>query len=142
MILRGLVDEDIVNYYKTSMYLIFPNCNFKCEKECGQPICQNSSLLCAPTIEISPETICERYIDNPITSAIVCGGLEPFDSKFDLLTLIYCLRHKYKCNDTFVIYTGYTEEELLNPENGEQYFLFKSITEYPNIIVKFGRFIP
>ena len=142
MILRGLVDEDIVNYRKTSMYLIFPHCSFKCDKECGAPVCQNSSLSNTPITEISPETICERYINNPITSAIVCAGLEPFDSKFDLLSLIDCLRRRYNCEDDIVIYTGYTEEELLNPEYKEQFFLFENIQKYNNIIIKFGRFIP
>lgn len=142
MILRGLVDEDIINYHKTSMYIIFPNCSFKCDKECGLPICQNSSLVNTPLIEISPESICERYINNPITSALVCGGLEPFDSKFDLLTLVDCLRRRYSCNDEFIIYTGYTEEELNDPNNGEQYFIYDNIRKYPNIIIKFGRFIP
>ena len=142
MILRGLVDEDIVNYSKTSMYLIFPQCSFKCDKECGAQVCQNSSLANAPIVEISPETICERYLNNPITSAIVCGGLEPFDSRFDLLSLVDCLRRRYSCKDTFVIYTGYTEEELNNSENIEQHFIYTNICKYPNIIIKFGRFIP
>ena len=44
MLLRGLIDEDIVNYRKISMYLAFPYCSFKCDKECGEPVCQNSSL--------------------------------------------------------------------------------------------------
>lgn len=142
MMLRGLVDEDVANYRKTSMYLIFPNCSFKCDKECGKAVCQNSSLTTAPLIEIQTETICERYINNILTSAIVCGGLEPFDSKFDLLTFIDNLRHKYQCNDDIVIYTGYTEEELNNPDLGEQHSLFENIIKYPNIIIKFGRFIP
>lgn len=142
MLLRGLIDEDIVNYRKISMYLAFPYCSFKCDKECGEPVCQNSSLARTQAIEIAPETICERYMNNPITSAIVCAGLEPFDSKFDLLSLVDCLRHKYECNDEIIIYTGYTEEELSNPENGEQNFLFESIIKYSNIIIKFGRFIP
>lgn len=142
MQLKGLVDEDIVNYYKTSMYLIFPHCSFKCDKECGSKVCQNSSLASAPTIEITPETICERYINNPITSAIVCAGLEPFDSKFDLLALIDCLRRKFECNDEIIIYTGYTEEELTKEENGEHFHTYENIIKYPNIIIKFGRFIP
>lgn len=142
MTLRGLVDEDIANYRKTSMYLIFPNCSFKCDKECGTTVCQNSSLMATPIIEISPESICERYINNPITSAIVCGGLEPFDSKFDLITLVDCLRIRYNCNDEIVIYTGYTEEELVNPESGEPYLIYDNIKKYSNIIIKFGRFIP
>lgn len=142
MLLKGLVDEDIVNYHKTSMYLIFPSCSFKCDKECGSEVCQNSILVNTPIIELAPETICERYINNPITSAIVCGGLEPFDSKFDLLTLVDCLRRRYKCNDEFVIYTGYTEEELNDSKNAEQYFIYENIRKYSNIIIKFGRFIP
>ena len=124
------------------MYLIFPSCNFKCEKDCGKLVCQNSTLINTPTITIAPETICERYINNPISSAIVCGGLEPFDSKFDLLALVDCLRRKYDCNDPVIIYTGYTEEELSDPSFGEQYFIFDNIIKFPNIIIKFGRFIP
>ena len=38
----GLIDEDIVNYKKTSMYIAFPFCSFKCERECGKEICQNA----------------------------------------------------------------------------------------------------
>lgn len=142
MVLRGLIDEDVANYRKISMYLAFPNCSFKCDKECGRAVCQNSSLASTQTIEIAPEVVCERYINNPITSAIVCAGLEPFDSKFDLLTFVDCLRHRYECNDDIVIYTGYTEEELLNPDNGEQHFIFENVIKYSNIIIKFGRFIP
>ena len=142
MKLKGLVDEDIVNYHKTSMYLIFPFCSFKCDHECGQKVCQNSSLAEHSIIEISPEEICERYLNNPITNAIVCAGLEPFDSRFDLLTLIDCLRRKYECDDDFVIYTGYTEEELNNKDNNEINFLYENLKNYKNIIIKFGRFIP
>lgn len=142
MLLRGLMDEDIVNYHKTSMYLAFPYCTFKCDKECGNQICQNSSLVEVPIVEITPENICERYLNNPLTSAIVCGGLEPFDSKFDLLALVDCLRRKYSCRDEIIIYTGYTEEELKDPQNNEQHFIFQSLCLYSNIIIKFGRFIP
>lgn len=142
MILRGLVDEDIVNFHKTSMYLIFPHCSFKCDKECGREVCQNSSLATAPLLEISPESVCERYINNPLTSAVVCAGLEPFDSKFDLLSLVDCMRRRYERDDPFVIYTGYTEEELESNELPEQNFIHSHLKEYPNIIIKYGRFIP
>ncbi len=107
-----------------------------------QKVCQNSSLAEHSIVEISPEEICERYLNNPITSAIVCAGLEPFDSRFDLLTLIDCLRRKYECDDDFVIYTGYTEEELNNKDNNEINFLYENLKNYKNIIIKFGRFIP
>lgn len=138
----GLIDEDIVNYKKTSMYIAFPYCSFKCEKECGGKFCQNSSLAKHSIIEISPEEVCDRYLNNPITNAIVCAGLEPFDSRFDILTLIDCLRHKNQCEDDFVIYTGYTEEELDDPMNNEIHFLYENLKNYKNIIIKFGRFIP
>ena len=74
--------------------------------------CQNSSLARAEDIEISKESICERYIKNKITEAFVFGGLEPFDSFMDLISLIDCIRNKYNIKDDIVIYTGYTKEEL------------------------------
>lgn len=138
----GLVDEDIVNYKKASMYIAFPYCSFKCEKDCGEKMCQNSALIKHSIVEMSPEEICNRYLNNPITSAIVCAGLEPFDSRFDILTLIECLRHKNQCDDDLVIYTGYTEEELSDPINNEINFLYENLKSYKNIIVKFGRFVP
>ena len=133
----GLIDEDIVNYKKTSMYIAFPYCSFKCEKEYGGKFCQNSSLAKHSIIEISPEEVCDRYLNNPITNAIVCAGLEPFDSRFDILTLIDCLRHKKQCEDDFIIYTGYTEEEVYNKR-----YIMSNLRQFPNIIIKFGRFIP
>lgn len=142
MQLKGLIDEDIVNYQKTSMYLAFPNCSFKCERECGKKICQNSPLVTRPIIEISVEDICERYINNPITKSIVCAGLEPFDSRYDLLAIIDTLRRKHNCEDDFVIYTGYTEEELKDKNNIEINFLYENLKNYNNVIIKFGRFIP
>lgn len=142
MKIRGLIDEDIVNYKKTAMYLAFPNCSFKCEKESGCKICQNASLVESKTIEITPEEICERYINNPLTSALVCAGLEPFDSRYDMLTIIEYLRRKYYCEDDVVIYTGYTEEELQDPNNVEINFIYKNLKNYNNIIIKFGRFVP
>lgn len=142
MQIRGLIDEDIVNYKKTSMYLAFPKCSFKCEKESGCKMCQNSSLVEHKIIEITPEELCERYINNPLTSAVVCAGLEPFDSRYDLLAIVECLRHKYRCDDDIVVYTGYTEEELESEDNVEINFIYKNLKNYNNIIIKFGRFIP
>lgn len=137
MKIKSIVSEDFVNYKKPSMFIIFPYCSFKCDKECGAPVCQNSKLAAMPIIEIAIDTICQKYINNPITSAIVCGGLEPFDSESDLLGLVGTLRNKYNNNDDIVIYTGYTEEEL--SEN----LVYKMITEdYKNIIIKFGRYLP
>jgi len=132
MQLRGLVDEDFVNYKKASMFLIFPYCSFKCEKDCGIKCCQNSEVTKLPIINVSDDEIIERYLDNPITKAIVLGGMEPLDSFGEVINFIRKLRSK--TDDMVVIYTGYKEEEIT---------LYTDILKhYPNIIVKFGRFIP
>lgn len=133
MQIKFLVDEDFVNYKKPSMFIgAGISCSFKCDKECGQNVCQNSSLSREPTIKLSIEKIVKRYIDNPITSAIVIGGLEPFDNYNEVSNLIKEFR--YQTNDDIVIYTGYTKKEL-----GDK---IKELSIYPNIIIKFGRFVP
>jgi len=35
MIIKGLIDEDFVNYKKPSMTIMMPYCTFKCDKEYG-----------------------------------------------------------------------------------------------------------
>ena len=116
------------------MVIEFPYCSFKCDKECGQQVCQNSSLVKAENIDINPIQLVHRYLTNPITKAIVCQGLEPFDSFEDLLEIIQELRHNYLTNDDVVIYTGYTKEEVQTQIN--------ELSKFNNIIIKFGRFIP
>ena len=116
------------------MIIEFPYCSFKCDKECGQQVCQNSSLVKAENIDINPIQLVHRYLTNPITKAIVCQGLEPFDSFEDLLEIIQELRHNYLNNDDVVIYTGYTKEEVQTQIN--------ELSKFNNIIIKFGRFIP
>lgn len=130
MKLKGLVDEDIVNYKKTSMFLIMPYCTFKCDLEAGCTVCQNSSLATQRVLEIPIKTIVDRYINNELTHAIVMGGLEPLDSFEELLELVKALREVTQ--DDCIIYTGYTEEECQDKIN--------ILKQYPNIIVKFGRF--
>jgi hypothetical protein len=133
MKIKGIIHEDFVNYKKPSMVVEFPRCDFKCDRECGQEVCQNSSLVKSPTHDVPVDKIVLSYLNNSITKALVCQGLEPFDSKEDLYQLIKFFR-KY-ADDDIVIYTGYTEEELfLDIE------FLKRV--YKNIIIKFGRFIP
>lgn len=132
MQIKFLIDEDFINYKKPSMFIgAGISCSFKCDKDCGQEVCQNSSLSREPTIKFSIEKIVKRYIDNPITSAIVIGGLEPFDNYQEVKTLISELRHK--TNDDIVIYTGYNKEEIKDKIN--------DLSIFPNIVIKFGRFI-
>jgi len=132
MILKGLNDYDICNYKEPSMFIIFPSCSFKCDKENGNKICQNSSLIKENDIEYSIESIVNRYILNPLTNALVLGGLEPFDSYEDLKELIYQFREK--TNDIIIIYTGYYENEINDKIN--------YLKKYENIIIKFGRYVP
>lgn len=133
MEIKGLIDEDFVNYKRPSMFIIFPHCTFKCEKECGVRCCQNSDLATAKSIDVDVQTIVQRYKSNPITQAIVCGGLEPMDSFDDLISLIEHIRH-IGLKDEIVIYTGYEKPKIVNKT--------RILSKYGNIIVKYGRFIP
>ena len=128
MKIKGLISEDLVNYKKPSMTIIFPYCTFKC----GEGYCQNSELAKAPIIEMNVNNLVDRYINNPITEAVVMQGLEPFDSWNDLKEFVQKLR-EYN-NDDIVIYTGYNKDEVIE--------YVKELSIYPNIIVKFGRYIP
>lgn len=132
MIIKGIIDEDFINYKKPSMTIEFPYCSFKCDKECGQQVCQNSALVNEPNISVSVYKIIDRYLNNPITKAVVCQGLEPFDSKDDLYVFID--RFRRRTDDPIIIYTGYTEEELKDE--------LPVLEQFGNIIIKFGRFIP
>ena len=133
MIVKDIITEDFVNYKKTCMTIGFPHCSFKCEKDCGIQCCQNSALANAPDIQISIDRIVELYVNNPITQAICCQGLEPFDDFTDLYELIKQFRKHTQ--DDVVIYTGYTKDEIL-----EHIRCLKA--NFTNIIVKFGRYIP
>jgi organic radical activating enzyme len=134
MLIKGLKDEDFVNYKKPSMFIIMPFCSFKCDKENGCNLCQNSHLAQEPEMNMPILAIVARYKENPITKAVVCGGLEPFDSADSLANLVHVFRQY--TNDDIVIYTGYEEWELLtNP-------YYEKILEYDNIVIKYGRFRP
>lgn len=129
MILSGILFEDFVNYKKTSMTLMFPYCSFKC----GKNVCQNESLSNTLKFQVNEEDIISRYLDNPITKAIVMQGLEPFDSWEDLWNFIGKFREK--SDDDIVIYTGYNKAEI-------EHKIECLALAYNNIVVKFGRFIP
>ena len=132
MKLRGLVDYDICNYKVPAMFLIFPFCSFKCDKESHQPICQNSRLMTEPVVTVDTTELIFQYLNNPLTHAVVCGGLEPLDSWDDLISFITLFRGFSK--DPIIIYTGYNEDEI------DEYI--NSLQTFDGIIVKFGRFIP
>ena len=164
---------DFINYKKASMVISMPKCDFKCNRECnGDIVCQNYSLRDSKIIDIDIDKLVSKYINDPYTSAIIFSGFEPFyripynndidknylidtrlreiewldkrQSSFnDIFNFLYMLRIIYKCNDDVVIYSGYTQEELSNPEYNIIEILKKYYTSEKNkIIIKCGRFIP
>ncbi len=132
MLIKQLIDEDFVNYKKASMVIGFPRCSFKCDKECGQPVCQNGALANSPDISISIDKLVERYVNNPITEAIVYQGLEPLDTWEDVLELTDAFRQQ--TDDDIVIYTGYTKCEIRDK--------VEELKKYKNIVMKYGRYVP
>ena len=132
MKIKNVVMEDFINYKKPCMFILFPYCTFKCDTECGRNICQNSSLVGLSNLDVNVDHLIDRYINNPISKSIVCGGLEPFDSWEDLHTLVKKVRAQ--CDDDIVIYTGYNKLEISK--------YLEILRNYKNIIIKFGRYIP
>lgn len=132
MKIRGLTDYDIINYKEPTLFIAFPYCNFKCDIESASQNCQNSELIKQPLIDIPLIKIFDIYKANPLTKGIVCGGLEPFDSFDELEWLCHVFRDF--SNDIIIIYTGYTEDELIKEVN--------QLKKIGNIIIKFGRFVP
>ncbi len=134
MRIKGITDEDFVNFKLPSMYICSCFCDFKCDKESGVSCCQNSSLAKQSSLCIPDDDIITRYLRNPISKAVVFAGLEPFEQFEEVFNLISKLRLDYHCKDTVVIYTGYKYEEI----EGK----IEALRLFQNIIVKFGRFLP
>lgn len=131
---KAIVDEDFINYKKPSMLIATCFCNWKCLKEQNLDIsiCQNSQLVLNNIIDISSERIVTRYLNNPISKAVVIAGLEPILQFDEILEFIQEFRKESQ--DDIAIYTGYYENEIADKIN--------LLKQYKNIIVKFGRFTP
>lgn len=133
MKIKGIIAEDFVNFKLPCMTIMMPYCNMKCNKECGEPVCQNSDLASAEIIDIKMKDIINSYLQNDITKAICFQGMEPFyDYEDNLKHFIPYFR--FYSQDPIIIYTGYTEEELKD--------ILENLKLYQNIIIKFGRFKP
>lgn len=128
MKVSGIIIEDFVNYKKPSLFIGFSMCDFKCQKEFGV-VCQNATLI-QQSQDVELKTLVQVYEDNPITKAIVCGGMEPFYNPKELLELVQAFRERTK--DEIIIYSGYNEDEVQET--------IEVLKKYPNIIIKFGRF--
>ena len=136
MRVKAIVEEDFTNYKKPAMFIGTISCGGKCCLEAGIPLpfCQNDGWRSCAPIRVNDRKLAERYIRNNITSAIVFGGLEPFEQWDEIVFFIRVLRMNYRCNDDVVIYTGYNKDEVKDK--------LSLLDGVPNIIIKFGRYIP
>ena len=132
MKLKTIVDESFEYYKKPVMLLAFPTCTFKCCREAGLPIttCQNEPWCRQPDYEYTNQEIIERYLSNPFAEGLCCSGFEPMDSFEELLGLLDDFRKV--SDDDFIVFTGYNEEEKIEET--------KKLSQYKNVIVKYGRF--
>ena len=132
--IKDIMMENFQDYKKTSMFIATCGCTFKCLKELNMDIsiCQNCSIVKQPNTSIKISRLVELYLNNHVTEAVVIGGLEPILQFNELLSYISYLRNY--TDDDIVIYTGYYKHEILDYMN--------KLSQYPNIIIKFGRYIP
>ena len=135
MRVKNVVDEDFVNYKKPSMFIGTIQCIGKCciEQNVSFDICQNHEWRSSKTILVDDKKIIERYLNNPITKAIIFGGLEPFEQFDEISSFIRRLRVENGCDDDIVIYTGYNKSEIEDK--------IATLSQYKNIIDKFGRYL-
>lgn len=124
MKITNVIDYDVINYKKPSMFIGTDKCMGKCDN------CQNAHLI-GKGYDIEVSNLIKIYKENPLTEAVVIGGLEPFDSFWDLFNFILKFRQEF--DDDIVIYTGYYPHEI------SDYILY--LQRFKNIIVKFGRYL-
>lgn len=135
MRVKFIKTEDFINYLLPSLFIGSCFCDWKCctEQNLDVGVCQNAPLAKAEIQDIQDQTIYEQFVNNSITKAVVIGGLEPMIQINEIIDLIGCFRSQGE-NCPFVIYTGYNPEEIPEP--------IERLKQYPNIIIKFGRYIP
>lgn len=135
MKVKAIVAEDFINYKLPSMFISTCYCSWKCCTEQGLDVgvCQNAPLAQMEDKDIDDQIIYEHFVNNPITKAVVIGGLEPMIQINEVVNLINLFRIQGE-NCPFIIYTGYYPDEIPEP--------LECLKQYKNIIVKFGRYIP
>ena len=135
MRVKDIVVEDFCNYKIPSMFIASTKCDFKCctEAKLDNSVCQNSPTASLPVKDIDDEYIYRSFADNDITKAVVIGGLEPMLQIDEVIHLLSVFR-EHGDNHDFVIYTGYYPNEIREELN--------RLSEYDNVVVKFGRYIP
>ena len=136
MRVKNIIEEDIVNYKETSMFISTCFCDWKCCTEIGADIClcQNSPAYGMKIKEMDNARLVKRYLKNKMTHAVVLGGFEPMWSNTWDETLEFLMCFRQATQDTIVIYTGYHEDEVADKVT--------QLKELGNVIVKFGRYRP
>ena len=135
MRVKDILPEDFINYKLPSMFISSCFCDYKCCTELGidMGVCQNAPLAQIESKDINDQIIFEQFVNNPITKAVVIGGLEPMIQINEIVDLIKLFRNQGE-NCPFIIYTGYYPDEIPEP--------LERLKQYKNIIIKFGRYIP
>lgn len=135
MRVKGIIEEDFTNFKLPSMFINTCFCDFKCctESNLGIEVCQNAPLTQAETKDIPDAVIYQHFSINPITKAVVIGGMEPMLQIDEVESLIRLFRTSGD-RSPFVIYTGYYPNEIQDE--------LERLRKHKFIIVKFGRFIP
>lgn len=135
MRVKDILPEDFINYKLPSMFISTCFCDYKCclEQNLDIGVCQNAPLAQSENIDIPDQTIYEHFMNNPITKAVVIGGMEPMIQINEVIDLINLFRNQGE-NCLFIIYTGYYPNEIPEP--------LERLKQYKNIIIKFGRYIP
>lgn len=77
MKIKGLVDEDFVNFKLPCMFISIGTCNWKCCIEANIPVtvCQNSDLAKQKDIDIPIDEIFNRYISILFQKLLLLVGL-------------------------------------------------------------------
>lgn len=144
--LIDVATDNVTDYKETSLFLVFPYCSGKCGEEC-----QNKDLRKKEIKEFNTEDIIKFYQSLDTHNAVVCGGLEPWDSSEELKQLVkdFAIASFVKPVD-FVIYTGYDNlcKRYFNDvycETGKDFFdLLQTWTIYANpgsnLIIKQGKY--
>lgn len=127
--------DNITDYKKTSLLLVFPFCSGKCGEEC-----QNKHLMGTTPTGYKNTDIINLYIDLPSHGAVVFAGLEPWDSFSEMKQLVKDFVSQYKAID-IVIYTGYEYNEIEN-QIQELVDCFKAnvANSDDNLIIKYGMY--
>ena len=129
--------DNMTDYKKTSLLLVFPMCSGKCGEKC-----QNYHMIGkTKTKNFKIKSIIELYNNLKQHQAIVCAGLEPFDTFDDLYNIFEAFLSNIKPVD-FVIYTGYTYDELHKTKQIDDLLkcFYKHLNISKNLIIKFGRY--